>query len=969
MSERTNREAPMFTLLRHAPVPALGLDYFEYRHEPTGARHLHLRRPGELHAFDLSFRTLPEDDSGVAHILEHCSLQGSRRFPVPGMFHKRSRGSFSVFSNAMTGRDLTSYLFHTPLLKDFDQLLAMYVDACFFPLLAEETFRQEGHRLEPADHADPASPLVFTGVVYNEMKANYANPVMRALRGVMDGLCPDTVYARDAGGRPAAIPALSHEAFLVFHRRFYCAANACFSYCGPLTPGELQERLAALALDELAAAPGQAAPLPASAAAPAAPRRLERAFPYRGADPERQGIGLWAWQTGRGASLEDELTVRALLEWLVGSSEAPLLRHILQGGLGAPVAGGVPFMADHGVMLGAQGMALERMETQLDGLRDELERLAGTPVEPALLKAIVDQQRLELRRTEDEDPGDGAFPMQLVARLRESHKIGADPLARLNPAEALEEMAPRLEDEAWLRGQLRARLLENPHALRLTLRPDAELGEAEARAEAEQAARAAAGLDEAARARLAEEGRRLAAHREDTSRDHLIPTLHLADVGSAPAPDPLRAVPAPGLLLQVSAQPTNGLVHLDLEVALSADEPTEVEAAGWLGYLTRFGYGGLAPAEADLRRRALGAELDVDHVLAVRDDDPGRACAALVLGGHCMRERVTDYAAMMRQTLCEPQLEDETRWRELLESRVRSWRLQATGYSVYSYLFLALAGRQSAGARLVDEAKGFPAIGRLRDTLRGDGLPGLLERVRARQRTAAAAARRALAVAEAAELDGLAAPLAREWGGGGAEAPAGRPAAPQGAEPILWLMDTTVSYVGLSWRGLPRHHEDEPLLRVATALLESRCLHPRIREQGGAYGAMAHSRSGAVILSSYRDPRLGASLADLRGALDWLATAEISPRHVEEAALGVLKGLIKAQTPVARLRERRARERQGTDEALLARQVARLRRVEPDELREAARRHLDPASERVVVVSSREIAAREGLTGWREAEI
>jgi len=913
----------MFQLQRREDVSAFGLSFHEYTH-PSGARHIHLRMPGDLHAFDLSFRTLPADENGVAHILEHSVLEGSRRFPVPGMFHKRSSSSFSAFSNAMTGRDQTSYLFHTPLLKDFDQLLEMYLDACFFPLLAPETFRQEGHRLEPADLDDPSSPLVLTGVVFNEMKANYANPVQRALRELLSALLPGTPYALDSGGNPAVIPTLTHEAFVDFHRRHYCPANAVFLYAGPLAPEELQERLERLVLEPLAARPGVPAPLPDWRQPQRGPVERRAGFPFSGQGRERMGLGLLAWRMGREPGLADDLVAQAITQWLVGSSEAPLIKLILESGMGGPLVSLLPIAQEPILLVGAQGMEVAAMDTHLDRLQAELERLADTPPDPVLLQAIVDQMELENRGTEDEDAGPGAFPMLLLDRLREAVRLGADPLERLNPAAVLAALRPRLTDPGFLCAELRTRVLERG-GLRLLLEPDAELGAREAAAEQAWLAERSASLGDADRRRLA-------------------------------------------LDLRLQRTPSNGLVHLDLAAELAPGAPGET-APHWLGYVTEFGYGALDHEQADLRRRELGGPLSADHRLVSSADEAGPLRAELRLSGLCTAERAEEYAQMMLQTLEEARLDDETRWGQFLHSTAASWRRSAAGQQVHTHLSRVLGAPHTAQGHLSNETRGFPGLQALRKRLEGRGVPELVAQVRDWQSRAASAPRCALLAADPDVAERLGGRLALKWAGPSRLMESLPVAAAADRTPQAWLTDTTVSYVGLSWKGPARAHADWPLLRVACQLLTSRYLHPRIREQGGAYGAFAQALSGHVELSTYRDPRLADSLEDLRGAWDWLQQADIEARHVEEAALAALKGLLLAQSPVARARLQLEREQSGVDRALLERDVALLRAVDLDAVRAAVRRHIDPATEFTALVSSREALAASGLTGFVEEEI
>jgi Zn-dependent M16 (insulinase) family peptidase len=156
------------------PIAELNATLFRLRHEKTGARMVHLATEDPNNLFAVGFRTPPADSTGVAHILEHTVLCGSRRYPVRDPFFTMLKRSLNTFMNAMTASDWTLYPFSSQNTKDFYNLLDIYLDAAFFPLLRERDFRQEGHRIEFARPDDPQSPLEFKGVVYNEMKGAMA---------------------------------------------------------------------------------------------------------------------------------------------------------------------------------------------------------------------------------------------------------------------------------------------------------------------------------------------------------------------------------------------------------------------------------------------------------------------------------------------------------------------------------------------------------------------------------------------------------------------------------------------------------------------------------------------------------------------------------------------------------------------------------------------------------------------------
>ena len=159
-----------FRVERVEELPQYEATAVELLHTHTGARWLHLAADDTNNAFNVAFRTAPKDSSGVSHVLEHTVLCGSEKYPVRDPFFNMLKRSLASFMNAMTASDHTMYPFATQNPEDYRNLLSVYLDAAFFPLLTEGDFQQEGHRLEFSTHDDPSTPLQLKGVVYNEMK-------------------------------------------------------------------------------------------------------------------------------------------------------------------------------------------------------------------------------------------------------------------------------------------------------------------------------------------------------------------------------------------------------------------------------------------------------------------------------------------------------------------------------------------------------------------------------------------------------------------------------------------------------------------------------------------------------------------------------------------------------------------------------------------------------------------------------
>ena len=192
-----------------------------YRHRNTGAEVYHVANDDIENLFAFSFKTLPTDSTGIAHILEHTVLCGSEHFPLKDPFLLLLKGSMNTFLNAYTFPDKTVYPASSTVEKDLFNIMRVYGDAVFFPLLKREMFQQEGHRLQYTDN----EALELTGVVFNEMKGAYATHDAIASEWGYRSLFPDTPYAHDSGGDPQQIPNLTYEDFVAFHKTYYHPTN------------------------------------------------------------------------------------------------------------------------------------------------------------------------------------------------------------------------------------------------------------------------------------------------------------------------------------------------------------------------------------------------------------------------------------------------------------------------------------------------------------------------------------------------------------------------------------------------------------------------------------------------------------------------------------------------------------------------------------------------------------------------
>jgi len=233
------KELKAYEIIEEKEVPDLNSKGMLLKHKKSGARIMLLSNDDENKVFYIGFRTPPKDSTGVAHIIEHTVLCGSKDFPLKDPFVELAKGSLNTFLNAMTYPDKTVYPVASCNDQDFRNLCDVYLDAVFHPNIysREQIFRQEGWHYEIED-AD--SPITLNGVVYSEMKGAFSSPDDMLSRYIFDSLFPNTCYGVESGGDPDVIPTLTYEQFLEFHKRYYHPSNSYIYLYGKV---DFEERL------------------------------------------------------------------------------------------------------------------------------------------------------------------------------------------------------------------------------------------------------------------------------------------------------------------------------------------------------------------------------------------------------------------------------------------------------------------------------------------------------------------------------------------------------------------------------------------------------------------------------------------------------------------------------------------------------------------------------------------------------
>lgn len=308
-----------------------------YEHEETGAKVLHLDNEDINKAFTISFKTPPYNDNGITHILEHSVLNGSKKYPSKEPFVELIKGSLNTFVNAMTFSDKTIYPVASTNQKDFKHLMGVYLDAVFQPLFIDnpQILAQEGWHYHLENEADD---LIYKGVVYNEMKGATASPERQLFKEISAQLYPESIYAFESGGEPAAIPTLTQKEFIDYHQKYYHPSNSQTILYGDL---DLDEAFANL--EKYFNGKGKLKEKVSFDFEVSTPKTKHFEDTYSlttGDDPTDKDFLAVAWHVADAEDYLDGFGLKILEEILLGSNQAPLKKALLDADIGGDISGG-----------------------------------------------------------------------------------------------------------------------------------------------------------------------------------------------------------------------------------------------------------------------------------------------------------------------------------------------------------------------------------------------------------------------------------------------------------------------------------------------------------------------------------------------------------------------------------------------------------------------------------------------------
>ena len=403
------------------PIDELRAAAIELSHPHSGARLLHLYTNDPRNWFSISPITPTLDDTGLQHILEHSVTAGSRNYPLKEVFFETMKMSLATFdsTNAMNYIDHAFYYASSNVKKDLFNLAEVYFDSVFHPLLTEDTFKREGHHLEPVDPDQPTGELKINGIVYNEVKNNLSVPEACLGFAVTGGLLPDTCYARNGAGNSLVMPDLTYEQFKTYYQTYYHPSNCYFFFYGNIPTSDylvfLADKLSAIPKTETVGFLHPLRPEISRQSKWKSPQTLTDTYPIGADEPLTEKTYLMlSWIIGDTTDPEDVILCSILNLILFGNEGAPLRKAIVDSKLGTDVL--TNFLENftgpnRTFCVGLVGSEADRVDAFTELVINTLTQIADTEIDREKIEAAFQQITYDYQEVTPN------FPFQMMKRV------------------------------------------------------------------------------------------------------------------------------------------------------------------------------------------------------------------------------------------------------------------------------------------------------------------------------------------------------------------------------------------------------------------------------------------------------------------------------------------------------------------------------------------------------------------------
>jgi len=876
---------------------SLGFEAQRYLLDEYNSEHLHLKNDSKELVFMVMFRTIPEDSSGVAHILEHTTLCGSEKFKVRDPFFMMLRRSMSTFMNAFTASDWTAYPFATQSKKDFFNLLDVYLDAAYFPLLEEEDFKQEGHRLEFAKFDKSSSDLEYKGVVFNEMKGSMSNISNTTWQAITKGLFPDLTYKNNSGGEPEDITKLTHKYLKDFHKRFYHPSNATYFTWGDLDAKEIQKFIDEKLSKKFKKIDEDKIEVVEEQKSFTNPVNTNEFF--NPVSKEQTGYQNYcAWTLGESFDIDQLLEAHLISLLLLSNSASPLYKVLESNELGkspAQILGLEDSMRHLVFICGIEGTEAESQSKFNELIDKTFKDIVKNGFTQAQIDAALYQ--LELGKREISS-GNLPYGLQILLSMAPGSLYKADPLVLSSVDEALNKLKERVSSEGYLNKLVNELFVSNKHRVNLEMVPDLNLINKKEEELKKILDNIKSSMSSKEKLDLVNDSKLLADRQNAIPNKDLLPKLELSDVPKTTSYPKTKKLKTFGYSPTFYEQHTNGLTYNAVTKDLNISSSEEL---GHLMALTAL-FGKVGVEDKDYFKlqeeisRITGGINTSNHFYYDKNEE---IKGKISLSSKFLPNNVVEATELIFEILNETKLDDEKRIKELMFQNFMGFQ-QSIVENGHRFAMLGASSSHSKLSFVQESIGGLSAINRFVPFISNqeDQIKEELEKMQKLLQKTKSDKNELLFISNIKltneQIDKIKSLDFEKDGTSKIDIEFSKT-----FNKVALPINTQVNFSAISFDAPIYDSSESPKFVILSSLLRNEYLHKRVREQGGAYGggAIYDPFSGTFKMFSYRDPRFIETLEDFENSLAWASLGSFDDDMILESKLSVLSDIDKPSSP------------------------------------------------------------------------
>lgn len=910
-----NKSANSFKKIEEKFIPSLNLTLQEFEHEKTGAKHYHLNPKNSFtkeNVFMVVFKTMPQDDTGVAHILEHTVLCGSKKFPIRNPFFNMTKRSLQTFMNAMTGQDYTAYPFASENKKDFNNLLEVYLDATFFSKIDKQDFLQEGWRLEYEESTNLNSPLQFKGVVFNEMKGALDSPVSEVYNDMSKHFYKSTTYEHNFGGDPVKITDLTYEKLKDFYEIFYHPSNAIFFTYGDISVNEHQEKFEQFVLKDFSKIDIE--------------EKLKnmgyhdsKTFDYKNflnvkvnseyalAEVKEEGVNhvLATWVLSNQKNIKESIKNQILQNALIENSSSPLMQ-VLENckiGVPSPILGIDTKGAEMMFICGLDNVANKNVDKVIPLIEDTLIKIKKEGIPIKILESIISNYELHFKEIKG---GNQPYGLELMLNMTPMILNDINIYSALDYENIFAEIREEMKEPNFISDLIDKNFINNKMKMVYNGKANANLADLRKEREKEKLKKINNSLSIKEKMTLLSNSKLLKERQDEIPNVDILPKVTVSDIDVEFKTVLSKKKENSYGDTYLFDQATNGISYMKILVDIPKLTKKELELFPiYKGLFFELGVDNKNYLETQIWQSEKVSGLNTS-ILARDNESTFEMESKFILSGKSLNKDKEDLCHVLLDTFKEIKFDEIERIQDLLD---KSW--QATGNSLANkgsgYSTIMANASLSEVSCLSNHFGGINSFNNLKAIVNTKidykEMSKILKTIHMKMLNSKKVYS---LISDNSNLEELELILDKKiinnsfW-----EKKENKDFLKDSfsfnklikTEKKAIITKTQVNFITMSFPGTS-NKEDMAKLQVLSNFLKNGYLHSSIREKGGAYDAGCSVQNDIISFTSYRDPRLLGTVEDFKKSVDWLLNKEHSKEQLDEAIINSFQQISSNTTPI-----------------------------------------------------------------------